>query len=206
MERCHQFTRLFSRSLVALVLSACSTAALTQQPEGVSIEELLAEVQNGLTQARTKLAQEKLPPLKSVTLNLTAEAVDVGGGKVSLVVVSFGRKWQKSVSQEIEIKMVPPKRGAQSVENKNFSVAVADQLATAIVSAGKSVKNARDHSGAPLVTSNLKVVLSFVVKKETTAGAELKLVPVTFDLSGDMANNAAQKITVEYEDKPDDRR
>lgn len=200
MDRFHHVARLLSRVLLALVLSACSTAALTQQPENAqsaSIEQLLGEVQNGLTQAQTKLTEEKLPQLKSVTLNLTAEAKDVGGGKVSLFIVSFGRKWEKSVSQEIEIKLVPPKADKRLGISK--SVSVADQLATAIVSAGKSVKKARDHSGVPLVTSNLKVVLKFVVKQDTTGGAQLKLVPVTFDLSGEMANEATQKITVEYE-------
>jgi hypothetical protein len=200
MERYRHFARLFFRTLLALGLSACSTAAFTQQPEGaqsVSIEQLLGEVQNGLTQAQTKLVEDKLPPLKSVTLNLTAEAKDVGGGKVNLFIVSFGRQWEKSVSQEIEIKLVPPKADKRAGITKGITVA--DQLATAIVSAGKSVRNARDHGGVPLVTSSLKVVLSFVVKQDTSGGAQLKLVPVTFDLSGEMAKEATQKITVEYE-------
>jgi hypothetical protein len=200
MERYRSLVRLVCRPLIAVVLSACSTAAFTQQPENpqsVSIEQLLAEVQTGLARAQMKLAEGKMPLLQSVSLNLIAEARKDGGGKVNLFIVSFGQKWEKNVSQEIEIKLVPPKPLQPLAITKGPSVA--DQLATAIVSAAEAVQRARTHKDVPLVTSSLKVVLSFVVKENMSAGARFQIVPVTFDLSGELGNTATQKITVVYQ-------
>jgi len=51
----------------------------------------------------------------------------------------------------------------------------------------------------PLVASALKVVLSFVVKGDTSGGVKFEIIPVTVDLSGDVANSAVQKITVVFQ-------
>jgi hypothetical protein len=47
-----------------------------------------------------------------------------------------------------------------------------------------------------LVASGLEVALSLVVAGDTSGGAKFEIVPVTVDLSGELANSAIQKITV----------
>jgi hypothetical protein len=76
---------------------------------------------------------------------------------------------------------------------------VSDELVKAIESAARGVQAARQNSDVPLVASGLKVVLSFVVKGDTSGGARFEIVPVTADLSGELANSALQKITVVYQ-------
>ena len=185
--------------LVALSLFACSTSSLAQQtasPEGVSIEKLISEIQLGLAKAQKELAEEKMPPLISVSLGLIAEATTQVDGKVKLFVVSFGQKWEKSLTQEIEITLTPPKATQPLKIAKGPSVT--DQLVSAIVSAGKAVQLARANTDVPLEMTSLKVALSFVVKKKKGGGAEFEILPVTIGLSGELANAATQKITILY--------
>jgi protein subunit release factor A len=75
---------------------------------GVVIDQLLKEVQIGLARVQTELQKEAIPPQESVTLNLTAEVRKTTGGKVNLFILSFGRKVERSQTQEIEVKLKPP--------------------------------------------------------------------------------------------------
>lgn len=202
MERLKNITSAARYLLVALSLCACCPPSLAQQtasPQGVPIERLLSEIQLGLAKAQKELAEEKIPLLKSVSLDLIAQATKEGGPKVNLLIVSLGQKWEKNITQEIEITLKPPTATQRLKIAKGPSVA--DQLATAIVSAGRAVQRARANQDVPLEVSSLKVVLSFVVKKSTRGGAQFEILPVTVDLSGELANAATQKITILYEDK-----
>lgn len=171
-------------------------AQQNQDTQGVVIDQLLKEVQIGIAKVQNDLGGDGIPPLQSVTLNLTAEVKKDVGGKINLFIVSFGHKWEKGLTQEVEVTLKPPTpkklvgRGAPSV---------ADQLVKAIESAARGVQAARANKDVPLVASGLKVVLSFVVKGDTSLGAKFEIIPVTVDLSGDLQNSAVQKITVIYQ-------
>jgi hypothetical protein len=186
---------------VLLGCATCPSAASAQAPtqqQGVEIKELLAQVQDGLLKAQKALDADNIPLLKSVTLDLVAEADVTGGGTVNLLIVSFGKKWEKDLSQEIEITLTPP--SATTPLKVALGPSVSDQLVAAIVSAARGVQQARANKGLPLVATSLKVVISFVVKADTSGGAKFQIVPVTFDLSGNLANKATQKITILFQD------
>jgi hypothetical protein len=195
-------SRIVLFSLCALVCACASVPdlAVAQQAKdpGVQIERLIGEVQVGLAKAQKDLADNRIPLLKSVTLNLVAEAQREGGGSIGLFIVTFGKKWQRDLSQEIEVTLKPP----SSIHSMKLGkeAPVADQLAAAIVAAGRGVQQARMNEKIPLVASALKVVLSFVVKGDTSGGGKIEIVPVTVELSGKLANSATQKITVLFED------
>ena len=167
----------------------------TEDKQGVVIRQLLKEVQIGLGKVQADLHNEGIPPLESVTLDLTAEVKKDVGGKINLFIVSFGQKWEKSRSQEVEVTLKPPKP-SQLVGR---GPSVSDELVKAIESAGRGVQAARGDKTVPLVASGLKVVLSFVVTGDTSGGANFQILPVTVDLSGDLVNSAVQKITVVYQ-------
>jgi len=173
-------------------------AAQQAKEQGVQIERLIGEVQLGLAKAQKELDANRIPLLKSVTLNLVAEAQKQGGGRIGLFIVTLGKKWRGDLSQEIEVTLKPP--SPTHPIKVASEVSVADQLAAAIVSAGRGVQQARLNKEVPLIASALKVVLSFVVKGDTSGGAKIEIVPVTVDLSGKLANSATQKITVVFED------
>lgn len=194
--------RLVRVFLVLLVVgSLCSTgySQETQDTQGIVIDRLLTEVQVALAKAQKELAYEKIPQLQSVTLDLTAEVKKDVGGKINLIIVSFGHKWEKSRSQEVEVTLTPPSPTVPLQVGERASVS--DELVKAIESAARGVQAARNNKDVPLVASQLKVVLSFVVKGDTSGGAKFEITPVTVDLSGDLANSAIQKITVVYANK-----
>ena len=196
----HARNRLIPLLVAALVCSSLSNQAFAQQTpdsQEVLIDQLLREIQVGLAKAQKDLAAEKIPPLQSVTLDLVAEAKVAVGGKINLYIVTFGAKWEKERTQQVEVTLKPPSPNLPMKVAKGPSVS--DQLANAIVSAGKGVQAARNDKSVPLAASGLKVVLSFVVKGDTAGGTKFEIAPVTFDLSGRLANQAIQKITVVYQ-------
>jgi len=90
-------------------------------------------VQIGLAKAQTDLHNEGIPPLQSVTLDLTAEVQKDVGGKINLFIVSFGHKWEKSRSQEIEVTLKPPRPSKLIARGSSVS----DELIKAIESAAR---------------------------------------------------------------------
>ena len=173
-----------------------SAAQASPEPEAVLIQELLSEIQTALARVQTDLAGAGIPPLQSVTLALVAEARRNVGGRINLFIVSFGHKWEKDRTQSIELTLKPPKPTAPVKLAETPSIA--DQLASALVSAAKGVQAARENQSAPLVTSALKVTLNFVVKADTAASGKFTIAPITADLSGDLSSSAIHKITVTY--------
>jgi hypothetical protein len=169
----------------------------TQGEKEVVIEQLLKQVQIGLAKVQNDLKSQGMPPLQSVTLNLTAEVKKGSDKKFTLFIWSFGHKWEKSRSQEVEVTLKPPEPTAGLVK---AGPTVADQLVEAIESAAKGVQAARKDPDVPLVTSGLKVVLSFVVSGDTSVGGsgKFEIIPVTAELSRKLAKSALQKITVVY--------
>lgn len=189
-------------SLSVLVASLPVAAQSTPTPGGqdILLEELLSQVQVALLKVQKELKEKNMPPLASVTLNLTAEAKKDAGGKINLYIVSFGKKWEKDRTQEIEIVLKPP---SPSTPLKVAAPpSVSDELQAAILSAARGVQKSRADKDMPLVTNSLKVVLTFVVKGDLSGGLKFTIAPVTVDLSGDLANSATQKITVTYENPP----
>lgn len=197
--------RIFSsvHFLLALGIVSCATPSKAQQARGaesaqVQVAELLSSVQAALAEAQKELSREEVPLLKSVTLDLSTEAKKDAGGKISLYVVSFGAKREKAESQEIEITLTPPPKG--STQKAGFKPAVVtDRLVAAIVTAAHGVRGAGANKDFPLVFSGLKVTLGFEVTTVGSPGVKFEILPVGFELSGDVSRSTAQKITVQYE-------
>ena len=185
-------------ALVALSLAFGGRAAAQQPPaQAVLIDQLLNQVQMGLAKAQKDLSDEAMPTLQSVTLDLKVEAARDAGAKLNLYIISFGRKVEKDGSQEIELTLKPP--SSNMALSIGAGPSVADELVSAIVAAARGVHNARKNKNVPLVTSSLKVVLSFVVKQETSGGVKFTIAPVTADLSGTLTDTSVQKMTVTFE-------
>jgi NTP-dependent ternary system trypsin peptidase co-occuring protein len=182
-----------------ILLLICRQAAALQTPndQGMLIDELLAEIQTALAKVQKDLVFQKIPPLKSVTLDLVVEANTEIRSGINLYIVTFGTKVERGRSQEVEITLKPPSPSAPLKAGKGPSVT--DELVGAIESAAKGVQAARKNSDVPLETSGLKFVLYFVVKGTASAGFKIEIAPITADFSGDVSNSATQKITVLYE-------
>jgi len=166
-------------------------------PQVILIDEFLRQVQLALAKVQKDLAEENIPPLESVTLDLSTEAKKGVGGKINLYIISFGHKIEKGRTQEVEITLKPPSPNAKLHVAKEPGVS--EQLETAIVSAALGVQNARKNTAVPLEPTQLKVTMNFVVKSDTSGGVKFEIAPVTVDLSGELTDQATQKIVIVYQ-------
>lgn len=191
-------TQIGSIIAVASVLLGTGPLMAVQQAQadkGVVISELLTEVQKGLGEAQTQLADSGFPPLESVTLTLQTEVADRGGGKVTVVIASLGRVWDKERADEITLTLRPPKPYAPTPASAGPSVS--EQLVEAIVASARGVQRAK-RGQPPLVLDRFQATFSFVVKTQTAGGLGFKIVPVTAELEGDLQRVARHTITVTF--------
>ena len=182
--------------IIALVASAPWVLGQADGDRGVAIDSVLNEIQRGLTQAQLEIADNKLPPLESVTVTLQTEYVKSGGPKLKLFIISFGQTWEKQSSNELTLvlKPPPPKKATEAVGTHE---GLSDQLVDAIVSAANGVQGAKDRK-PPLLLDSMKAEFGFVVNTKTSGGIKFEIVPVTAELSGELSKKAVHKISVSF--------
>jgi NTP-dependent ternary system trypsin peptidase co-occuring protein len=189
-------------STLAFFMLFCSTsrAQPAGQPHGskdaIAIQTVLAQVRDALVRCQRQLKGKKLPPLQSIDLTLQTVAEKDAGGTFKLLVISLGAKRAKEETQEVIVHLTPP-----SADNptKVGATSLTEALENAIVSAAEGAQNAGTKE-YPLIFSGLTVNLSFVVKTTGSAGISVELLPVTFELTGQVAKNAAQTIKLVFQD------
>lgn len=161
----------------------------------VAIDAVVCQVKTALADVQTKLANKKLPPLKSVTLTLQTIASKNGGLHIKLWIISIGHVWTKEKSQEVVIVLTPPSAG-NPIEIATQTLS--EELEDAIISAAEGVSNA-GQGKIPLKLSSLSAELGFTVKGDTSVDANVVISPVTVEFKGDLSKTAVQKIKVVFE-------
>ena len=188
-------------SAVAILLFAVTTSRMAIAPpqdapaDAITIQEVLTEVQRGLSEAQQQLAAAKIPPLDSVVLHLLTEYNVSGGPKFKVLIFSFGRTWERQRSNELVITLKPPKPATdvQAVGTPGL----ATQLVAAIVAAAQGVRDA-ETATPPLQLTSLRAEFGFVVKESTSAGVKFEIVPVSSDINADWSKKAVHTITVTF--------
>ena len=160
----------------------------------VTIQAVVSQVKEALSNVQTKLTAKQLPPLKSVKLTLQTVATSKAGGKISFWVITIGGSVQKEASQEVVLELVPPKPGKPvNSSAETFTNALEDS----ILEAAQGVQGA-DQGSLPLELQNLTVTLGFTVTAEGAAGAKLTLTPVTLGISGQKDRKVVHRLEVAY--------
>jgi hypothetical protein len=191
--------------LGATVLAlAITTARISASPQdapadAITIQEVLTEVQRGLSEAQQQLVAAKIPPLDSVVLHLLTEYNVSGGPKFKVLIFSFGKTWERQRSNELVITLKPPKPAVDV--HATGTPGLATQLVAAIVAAAQGVRDAETGT-PPLQLASLKAEFGFVVKESTSAGVKFEIVPVSSDIKADWSKKAVHTITVTFAGKP----
>lgn len=185
--------------LCSLIVAACGTPGpLTPDQQEIEIDSVIKDVQRALANAQTELRQQKLPALKTVTLNLQTAITAKGGGKLKVVIVTVGASREKSKTQEVTLVLTPPRAGnAKEISAHSLT----EGLEQAIVAAARGVMNADKDSTIPLKLTTLKVKLGFTVKEGGSGGASREILPITLELSGDLSRTDVQILEIVYEEK-----
>jgi hypothetical protein len=162
--------------------------------ESVTIQAVVAQVKEALSNVQTKLTNKQLPPLKSVKLTLQTVATGKAGAKISFWVLTIGGSIQKEATREVVLELVPPKPGNPvNISSETFTQALEDS----ILNVAEGVQGA-DQGSMPLKLDNLLVTLGFTITAEGTAGAKLTLAPITLDISGQLDKKVVHKLEVSY--------
>ena len=187
--------------ILLFVVTASRLAPAPQDPpaDAITIQEVLTEVQRGLSEAQQQLVAAKIPPLDSVVLHLLTEYNVSGGPKFKVLIFSFGKTWERQRSNELVITLKPPKPATDV--HATGTPGLASQLVAAIVAAAQGVRDAETGT-PPLQLASLKAEFGFVVKESTSAGVKFEIVPVSSDVKADWSKKAVHTITVTFAGKP----
>ena len=177
-------------ALVAFVI--VSSAGLRAQD--VPIDGLLANIQLALLDIQGQASKESLPPLDAVTLTLQTEYKKAAGGGIKLFIISFGKKWERTRSHELKLELKPPSPLATRPVSKD---AVTEHLVNAVLSAVRGAEAARKRK-PPLELNTLTAEFGFVVEEKGSGGLKYELLPVGFDVAGDLSNKAVHKVAVVF--------
>lgn len=160
-----------------------------------SIDAVVGQVEQALADVQRSLANSDLPPLKQVKLSLQTVATKKGGVTLKLWVINIGGTWEKDKTQQIDIVLIPPPPAP--ITKGQVAPSLSQELQEAIVSAAIGVRNAGS-GPVPLKFSTLDIQIGFTVKGDVNGGANVAIVPITLDFTGDLSKTAVQTLTVSF--------
>ena len=191
-----------SQLLVAflIVLSLCPNASADQineppQTVDLTLNEMITQVQLALSNTQRTLYDRRMPPLKSVQLEVQTLYSYKAGGGFNLYIVSANADVESNSTQRILLILSPP--SPQIGQPVTSSKVISETLTEALTSAALSIQAARDGT-PPLAVQSVEIELSFVVAENTSGGAALRIVPLGFDGSVKQSSGAIQKVTVDF--------
>src|SRR5688572_23169948 len=178
---------------LCMLAQSCASVAVKADPKkpvGVTIEELVDQVQGAVASANEKLQNNKaLPPLDSIELNLkVAETRDVNG-KINLLVVTIGGDYSKAIVREYRIKLDP------TAPAKVASVSLGQALEQQILDVAQGLQNV-GAGKLPLAAKEVDVSISFEVESSGQGGIKIEIAPVGIEAGGSNKRALAQEIKV----------
>jgi hypothetical protein len=159
---------------------------------GVPLDEVLSNIQQTLIKIRDAVDADSLPTLQSVNLDIQASIVREANGQIKVVILEVGGHGSIKTTQEIKLTLAPPSPGDRS----KVSASVAP-LADAIIEAARAVKLAASRE-PPLHLAKLEATIAFAVEKGVSGSGGFRIVPITVDLGGKVAQSDSQKITLTF--------
>ena len=94
--------------LILLLAGLLPRTVLADQHTAVVVEKLLDSVYGALADAQSALADQGLPPLASVELEIAVSYHEDDAGRLNLYVITFGGGREQSIEQRLYISLKPP--------------------------------------------------------------------------------------------------
>lgn len=184
--------------LLVSVSFSCVYSQSNSDAQGQEIQEVLKEIQLGLSNTQDFLKSEEMLPLSSVELKLETFEKKQKDGSFKILIFTFGKKWEKELAQEIYIKLIPPK--PKEIKEVSSNSSLAESLKKMIVAVGKGIKDSSENTTVPLEASEIKVQLKFTIKKEKGAGLEWEILPISSVVKGNtnLSKTAIHTMTITF--------
>lgn len=165
------------------------------------VDEVLRTVKRALRDAQTRLKDDGLPILESVTLTLQTAVTKTGGGSVKLIVVGFGVDWERAGSQQVTLKLVPPEPNIPKEVGADSRLY--ETLVEAITAAGNAAQKTRAVAAAdpvPLKLTNVTCEIALSIKRTAGGNAGLKFEPIDVSGKGGVVTAGVNKITIAFKE------
>ncbi|WKN46529.1 trypco2 family protein [Tunicatimonas pelagia] len=182
---------------LVLLFSLAPSLSIAQEEDDIPLDLVVSEIQKGLMIVQTELAEESIPQLKSVEMTFQTTKSIKKGGKVKILVFSFGKEWSSEKSHKVKIKLVPPKPFSKDEISSEKNVA--KDLSDLIINTSRAIQD-MESGEPPLELSEFTTELNFVTVRGTNGGVgvEFDIIPVTVEASGNLENKAIHTISVTY--------
>jgi hypothetical protein len=174
-----------------------SFAASDDHTISTSIDQVLSAVQSALTDTQADLYRGKMPPVKSVMVELQTIFSETGDAGFNLYVVSAEGKLTSENTQKITLSLGPP--NPEQIAPAGSPKVIAQFLKDGLIQAARGVQAAATRK-PPLQVKELKAEIDFVVHKEGTAelGFKFVILPTDVKIAGALASGAVQRIVVDF--------
>jgi hypothetical protein len=181
--------------LVGLLTSTLGSVALAQTATSPDVDQLLTQVKATLIRVQSEITAQKLPPLKSVQLNLQTAIKTTVGGKIVFFVISLGDTVSSEKAQTLKITLKPPEtKSLSAVSITGFS----KELAAAIISVAETIDRASAQKPV-LNLTNLSASIKFVSETNVEGGiAKVQLLPISIDLGGKITPTNTHEVVLEF--------
>ncbi len=155
---------------------------------------MIRETKVALLRVQEKAEAANLPPLANAVLELNALQQIDASGSVKFLVIELGGGPTFESSSTIKVKLTPPPPGSGT---DVAGVQLADRLAEGILSAARSLEEARKGK-PPLNVSELVVAVKFGLVRAANGGLSIQFPPFEVKAGGKIKASEIQTVTVTY--------
>lgn len=177
-------------------VSGCCTTRHPQKPPDVDISSVVQQIQKAIDPFWDSKAKG-LPPLTSVKIALQTVNDSKISGEVDYLVVALQGYYDNSVTQEVDLTLVPqePAKRHALAKLPNLAKSLKDEISAA----QSQIKAAYSNGAHVLTTQEIDVQLQFAVIWDESAGPTgWKLSPISLTASDEHSKSTTDTITVVF--------
>ncbi len=195
--------------VLAVVFSASSAPAASP-----TVGAVVDTVWNSLAKSKATLQDKSLPPLKSVTMNLTTKTEASASGSIEVYVATIGGTSKSSQTQKQTIVLsfepyVIPIPSDQ-INKAKKDIRVSDLIAQIVITTLGKLKSLNANvlpvnkkpgdAGTGITTKSFKLTFALAASESGNGEASFKLapVPVSFSLGGGESPSNAQEFVFQF--------
>ncbi|HJP59869.1 MAG TPA: trypco2 family protein, partial [Gemmatimonadaceae bacterium] len=127
--------------MVVFILTACPATTPVGQPKPVAVtngtveffplKDVITVIKRALQASQNKISDDNLPPLESVTLTLQTTKGKTDEFTANLVVIGGSQSSESSDTQQLVIKLTPPKANAETPVSASLYERLVDAITAA---------------------------------------------------------------------------
>lgn len=205
MRHVHLAVRALFFSAVGLLFAACPATTPVPKPvvvtngtvEFIPLKDVITVIKRALQASQNKISDDNLPPLESVTLTLQTSKVKSGEFTLNLFVIGGSQNSESSDTQQLVIKLTPPKPNAETAVSASLYQQLVDAI-TAASTAASEARTAASGNPVPLSLSSISTELAVSIKRVEGGNIGIDLTPLKLGGKVGETTQGLHKITLSF--------